>query len=364
MKPLLKQVARPGRFTNYADGQLFDLTPAQLAAAVKGSNALIQDGFNVRAFPSHDANDSLSVLGDWLGFAVAEDGSAYGTFLPRSEAARQTVAGMDVSIVMEEQVTGRTATQPLAFTRVDVVPQGAIVGLAPFIQLSHTAQKRVFIGGCTMPKVTPLSRALAQKVGLADDTPMDMIEQHLMQALQIAEMAEDEQMAALAAFMSPEQPDAEPSVDASSAEQSSAAADTPSLPEEEKDPEMQALQGMPGFAKLAQQLQAQRSAIAALQQDKLAALVASLPSTEKQNVLALAKRIAKGSGFDVAFEAAQAHVAAFSRALPKLAASGVRVAERPKAPEKKIEAERKAATQKLIAAAARMGMKPREQQGA
>lgn len=399
MRPLLKEVARPGTYTNYTDGDDFELTPEILAQAAKGSNGIIENGYNVRAFPDHEKNDTLSVLGDWTGFSIAPNGSAYGVFVPRNEKSREIIEGMDVSIVMESGVNAQGYTAALAFTRVDVVPQGAIVGMEPFVELARRTKKDQcieFAGAASgdqklgnAVRRARLERGLSQqdvadeierrfkvihergtisKVERGDLSPSSRIRGYYEEVLGIKAGGKkpkgDEKMKKKpdAEMMDDDEPEAEmaESIDdePKKAEMAECSDDEPEAEmaeyeeddeEEDEDEGKEAEMSTAALAKRVKYLEAQNRK---LQLSRMNDTINKLPKAERKAVRELALSVEKDSGkFETAMKVVNAQVAALSRSLPGISGvkKGIRAAARPaKKPESETEKKRKELVKKMF----------------
>jgi hypothetical protein len=369
--PLLKEVARPGVFTDWT-GASVTLTADTLRKAVDHTTRLQDKGFKVRAFTSHGTDDSKDVLGTWGTFHVAEDGRVYGVLHPISEAARALALSLDTSVVLEEDVDGNDGDIfPLALTRVDVVPQGAIIGTAPFKALSR---RYLFQRGAPAPAPNPskerkapmsskLMQSLAKAMGLPDSSAPEVLEHKLLEVLDVLGAAEDAQVDAMAAAMGkmlmPEPPPApapavqamDPAVDPADLE------DAAEMMAE--DPE--ALKEAPPAVRAA--LSTLTKQVARLQDDKLSGLFpADFPAPDQQRIMAQFSKVRAKAGFELAFDVARDQVALSVRAATPAAPAAppaTRLAARPSY-HKTDPAKRKEAVAMLARAAESMGMKRKQ----
>ena len=354
-RPLLKEIAVPGVYQDMT-GLEVDLDKATLSRAVEGSQTLMERGFRVLAYSSHDTNDSRDVLGRWDALYLDDRGHLLGVFQPLTDDARRLALELDSSLVLEEDVplaNGEAVAE--AITRVDVVGQGAVVGTAPVRSRQQPlgARRRVLLarGEDAMPaddiekKPAPstLARALARTVGLSDDSTVEDIEAHLLETLELVNMAEDDRAEALAARLAR----------AFGAED--VVADEVEDIEDIEDIEAEEA---PVEAARFAQLQAQ---VAQLQADKVGALFSRpLPKAEAQAIRAQFERLQDVAGFELAYETARSQVALLSRVTAPGASRPTRIAERPQAP-KTDDDKRKAFARRLAKAAVAMGHKQRDQ---
>jgi len=158
--PLLKEVAFPGKFID-ALSQEVKLTKESLQDVVLGTLKLMAAGLRIPCFSSHFTDDSKELLGYWS--KVFMNGSSLnGLFDALNQSSRELVEQIDSSMVVEENVTFGTRwgvlTVPIAITRIDAVPQGAIVGTKGFqesfsrsVKYSSKKRFRLFAKESSMP---------------------------------------------------------------------------------------------------------------------------------------------------------------------------------------------------------------------
>lgn len=377
-RPQLRMAAKPGTYTNYLTGEPVDLTPEILAQAVAGSQALMAQGFNVRSFIDHEANDVLSVLADVQAIEVDDSGVVWTIMQPRDAKSEAAMEGMDVSVIIDENVEGADGfIAPLAITRIDTVPQAAIVGMPRPVKLARKSTP-LFAGSAAPKKAEKpkmedekkaepnmLMKALARGVGLAEGATAEEIQAHLLQANALLEASADEQMQGLANFMAklseqapaaaPEKPTGAMADEPTADDAETAMADMMNVSDEE-------IAKLPApMARMARTLKAQGATLNKLRAERLQNAVVGLAKTEAEAVIALARKIERKSGFELALTVAETQAAALKRAQPSTAFAGSRVAERPAAPARAADKAKDAEADKmsnLIALAAqRAGLK-------
>jgi len=138
IEPLQKEVAYPGQFID-AFGQQVDLTPELLSKALKDTQLLQQHGFRIAAYTSHFTVDSADCVGYWPKLFQDDKSHLHAVLEPVSEEMRKLAMPLDTSMVLEEGVEMGTKDGvikvDMAITRIDVVPQGAVVGTEKFREL-------------------------------------------------------------------------------------------------------------------------------------------------------------------------------------------------------------------------------------
>jgi len=194
------------------------------------------------------------------------------------------------------------------------------------------------------PAPSTLARALARTVGLSEDSTVEDIEAHLLESLELVNMAEDDRAEALAARLA----------------RSFGAEDV--VADEVEDIEdieaVEDIEEAPVEAARFAQLQAQ---VAQLQADKVGALFSRpLPKAEAQAIRAQFERLHGAAGFELAYETARSQVALLSRVTAPGASRPTRIAERPGSP-KTDDDKRKTFARRLAKAAVSMGHKQKGQ---
>lgn len=317
-EPLEKEIAYPGTFVD-AYGNRVKVTRELCAQALEGTRQLIEAGFKIRGFTSHFTDDSKDVVGTWPCLYLLEKGSLRGVIQPRNEEMRQLALGLDTSMVIEEDVQlPNGVVVPIAITRVDIVPQGAIVGTEPFAEFVRSRpaavalSRRVLLAAACEEKSMKgsMMRALAAALGMdvAGELNEEVIEKAVVDQLGLAEASDEEKEQALAkafgkAFMEgmPEESE-EP---ASMSDEAPAPADNQeaAAPKGE-NAEMSALSRR----------------IAKLEDDKVTSLVAGLKAEDKKRVMSRFSAIRAASDFDLAYDTVSDLVSAMTKTDPVTAA--------------------------------------------
>lgn len=358
-RPLLKEIARPGTFTD-AVGTTITFTPEDLGDLVQGSAQLMDAGFRVQGYTSHFTDDSRDVLGTWLDLSLDDRGCIMGVFQPFTEEARTLAMRLDTSMVAEEEIhIADGVSVPRGITRVDIVPQGAIVGTASFVALARKKGRRFFGFGSSISPEAPkeeekhvanepsmLMSVLAKATGMAEGSSFEDIEAHLTESLQLLGMAEDEGMEAMANVF--------------------AKAFMPDTPEEYPEPKEEAKPMSSETDADAEERGAMAAEISDLQEDKFEGLFSDeMPDKDKKEIKAQFSSLRKsGVAFSVAYGISKSQVALLSRALrvsPINAAppANAQVAARKsQSPDDAKETKRLQFSQSLAKAAIRMGHKP------
>lgn len=310
--PLRKQVAYAGRFVD-ATGQKVELTPERFRDAVRGSQRLLDAGFKIRGFTSHFTDDSRDVLGTWTGLWAAGD-SLGGIFEPHSEEARQLALDLDSSMVLEEDVqlpSGEVI--PLAITRIDIVPQGAVFGTSRFEEfaryvakgrpLAALSSRRVLIQAAMKekePAMKPeLTKALAAALGMdvAGEIDESQLVEMLDEKLELQD-GEDREEALARAF-------ARAFADPSSESEEKMACDAPAKSEmQTEDPEAKA------------QMSALRAEVRQLQDDKANAMLATVDAKDRKRLFSRFTALRDKAGPELAFETLSDLVGAQAKADP------------------------------------------------
>lgn len=315
-EPLEKEIAYPGTFVD-AYGNRVTLRPDDYAKALAGTRQLIEAGFKIRGFTSHFTDDSKDVVGTWLCLYLLSSGRLRGVFQPRTEEMRQLALGLDTSVVIEEDVQlPDGVVVPMAITRVDVVPQGAVVGTEPFAEFVRSRpaavalSRRVLLAAACEEKSMKgsMMRALAAALGMdvAGELNEEAVEKAVIDSLGLADATDDEKEQALSrafakAFMQEGEDEGEPS-DASMS-------DEPAPAPENQDPPAPKAEGDAAMSALSKR-------IAKLEDDKVAALVAPLKTEEKKKVMSRFSALRSAAGFDMAFDVASDLVGAMTRSDP------------------------------------------------
>jgi len=134
---LRKEILRPGRFIDRSGLELV-VTPEDIQSYAAGTAQLQAMGHEVVAYPSHVSESSEDVLGVW-GVPVVEvvDGEPrlFAELTPEPDLKPSEVERIkrrQVSCVTWENYPTEAGSIPRAITRIDIVPSGAVMGLAPF----------------------------------------------------------------------------------------------------------------------------------------------------------------------------------------------------------------------------------------
>lgn len=312
-KPLRKQIAYAGRFVDVS-GQEVELTPERFREAVRGSQRLIEAGFKIRGFTSHFTDDSRDVLGTWTSLWAA-GANLGGVFQPHSEEARQLALDLDSSMVLEEDVAlPNGEVVPLAITRVDIVPQGAVVGASRFEEFRRyvaggrpsaaLSSRRVLLSAAAKEERSDmkpeLMKALAAALGMdvAGEIEESQLVEMLDEKLELQD-GEDRQEAYARAFGRMFADESE----CKSEMQTDEAEDKVEMQDEAPEP-------------VKAEMSAMRAEIRSLQDDKANAVLAGIDGNERKRLFSRFSTLREKAGFDLAFETLSDLVGAQQKADP------------------------------------------------
>lgn len=340
-RPLVKELAFPGTFTD-ALGRRVTFSPELLRQAVEGTQTIQGLGFQVRGYSSHFTDDSSDVMGKWPSVYLDHRGHPFGIFQPMTEADRDRALELDASVFLEKDVEVGGITVPYAFTRIDIVGQGAIVGTDKFREaFSRYIDRRKLVGAFSTGGVVAAApqlketemRALGMAMGLEDQTTKTLLDNLFVKnVLGLQESATDEQIleamtnVAEKGAQAPEEPaegdaamgegseEEKTAYEAAMGDDAPPADEPPAEPEEKK--EEPAAAGVEAVVN--EELASALATIAEMQEEKVAGLfsASSLGDEDKAAVLSLYRKLRKGSGHEAAFEAAESKVAMLSKAVP------------------------------------------------
>lgn len=309
-EPLEKEIAYPGTFVD-AYGNRVTLRPDDYSKALAGTRQLIDAGFKIRGFTSHFTDDSKDVVGTWHCLYLLPSGRLRGVFQPRTEEMRQLALGLDTSVVIEEDVQlPNGVVVPMAITRVDIVPQGAVVGTEPFAEFVRSRSaavalsRRVLLAAACEEKSMKgsMMRALAAALGMdvAGELNEEAVEKAVIDSLGLADATDEEKDQALSrAFAKAFAQEGEGEDEASMSDEA------PPAPESQEAPKSESAE-----------MSALSKRIAKLEDDKVAALVAPLKTEEKKRVMSRFSALRSAAGFDMAFDVAADLVGAMTKSDP------------------------------------------------
>ncbi|MDF1667835.1 MAG: hypothetical protein P1V97_39220, partial [Planctomycetota bacterium] len=187
---LQKEILKVGRYVDQ-NGQEIILTVENIAAFLEGSEQLLVNHFRINGFPDHETVNSKERLGRWVKFWQDENGSGRGLFDPKDEKARKLALENDASAVLWEGFDLGEEQIDFCMPRIDIVPQGAVIGTEPFkpagLMLSANTKKgraRVLSSIKEYPMKSRLAKLLSQKLmGEAvedEDSIVQVLKDHLM----------------------------------------------------------------------------------------------------------------------------------------------------------------------------------------
>jgi len=235
---LEKEILRPGRYVDQ-DGQELFLTTESIRAYVNGTQELISQSFRVNAFPDHETSNSKDRQGRWIKVWQDDRGCARGWFLPASQRAEKLALENDSSAVLVDDFDLGSFKVKAAMPRIDIVPQGAVIGTESFkpVGLKLAANQRAGrVRALACKKEKTMKSRLAALLSLAmggdmvdEEQPiLDVLKDHLMSSrgLQTPDMefGDDDLAGALKELLS------------GSSEAAAAAPDGEEAPVDETDP--------------------------------------------------------------------------------------------------------------------------------
>lgn len=175
---LEKEILRPGKWVDES-GTAFELTKEDIAEFVAGTETLRAAGFRINAFPDHETRSSTAKLGVWNRVWQDEGGSARGEFEPRNAEAEEIALENDSSAFLVEDFDLGAFQVGKSMPRIDVVPQGAIVGTEPFKPLSLKLAAGLSVGR--------VRAAVAAAAPTKKEVPMSKLAHLMSQALGMPE---------------------------------------------------------------------------------------------------------------------------------------------------------------------------------
>lgn len=135
---LEKEILKPGVYVD-EDGVEFEITEEEIRGYVEGTQKLLDIEFRVNGFPDHQSNSSTSKLGRWRKTWIDDQGCALGYFEPKNAEAEEIALDNDCSAVLVDGLNLGQVKIPRAMPRIDIVPQGAVLGLKPFRRVAALA---------------------------------------------------------------------------------------------------------------------------------------------------------------------------------------------------------------------------------
>lgn len=154
---LEKEILKPGRYVDQ-NGTEIILTVENIAAFLEGSEQLLANQFRINGFPDHETVNSKERLGRWVKFWQDENGSGRGLFDPKDEEARKLALENDASAVLWEGFDLGEEQIDFCMPRIDIVPQGAVIGTEPFKPSALKLSSRSFGRVRVLSRSTGLSR--------------------------------------------------------------------------------------------------------------------------------------------------------------------------------------------------------------
>lgn len=188
---LKKEICRPGRYVD-EDGFEFEPSAEDLVEYVQGTKELIASGFRINGFPDHSTNKSTEKLGEWLKVWIDDDARVWGLFEPKDAEAEKVALQNDSSAIYVDGLDLGEMQIKRAMPRIDIVPQGAVIGTEPFQRVSQALANRfkaarVFAAAACQKEKTMksrlallLSHALMGEAVDDEGAVIDSLKQHLM----------------------------------------------------------------------------------------------------------------------------------------------------------------------------------------